>query len=173
MDAGHLMMITEMTKNNPKEMLRKILIFLIGEEKLANSSALGHGYVMNHGQGVDHTFPFNRVTNQPCASRAVKFGVSTSTDGKQIKKINAQDSHAESGINKVPNIIGEYNRDDDEVEITQNKSGNLYYNFADADREIKESSIDTSSNESDEKSTDEEDNDIDNTNIRDRSQYNV
>ncbi|KAK0169295.1 hypothetical protein PV328_012241, partial [Microctonus aethiopoides] len=42
-DGGHLTIITESTKSNANEMVRKLLIFLIGEEALANLSALGHG----------------------------------------------------------------------------------------------------------------------------------
>ncbi|KAK0168042.1 hypothetical protein PV327_001882 [Microctonus hyperodae] len=88
MEADHLRMITEMNLCNPNEMVRKLLIFLLGEEKLANSCALGQGgkpaidpmvytavksYVMKHVPGVDHTFPFNRIINQLCASRAAKY----------------------------------------------------------------------------------------------------
>ncbi|KAK0074370.1 hypothetical protein PV325_008443 [Microctonus aethiopoides] len=96
-DAGHLMIITESSKCNANEMTRKLLIFLIGEKQLSRMSALGHGekpavypkvytavkaYVMKHVEGTDHSFPFNRITNQLCASRAVKYGISISGNKK-------------------------------------------------------------------------------------------
>lgn len=42
-DAGHLMIIAESTKCNVNEMIRKLLIFLIGEKQLSRMSALGQG----------------------------------------------------------------------------------------------------------------------------------
>lgn len=56
-------------------------------------------YVIKHVEGVDHSYPFNRIRNQLCASRAVKYGINIPGNKKsrQSEELNTSERTTEHG----------------------------------------------------------------------------